>query len=733
MKNLIIGHGETLTLPVEIKSGSGPKAHPYSFNEARDKLVSDLNRVIHSIESKPSKQCADGEVIIKFIQHPSYLAKTYYPKKLFERYGLKDVGSKPMQVKPRKWATKKHPEEGLSSCIFVAGKKSNFEAMLDSIAHDRLPEVSQTLIRAIEEVSSFEAIEKIKFIDIEASKLKLEVVLHADTSNTKINPDFSEYAGSLGGYVDWKRSKTVGGLTFVEVFIEKGKETELAEFSHLRVLRSMPKLRVNKPDALRVAINETFELPAFEPLNNNFKVCIFDGGLGSENIIGDWVNEIIPPDVQGSHPSLLAHGGEVCSTYLFGPFDTNIKSFQSPYTNVDIVRVLCPNDADPDLFDVLNRIENVLKQKKYKYVNFSLGPRLPVEDDEVHVWTSVIDTLLQDGHCFATVAVGNDGELSGDFGRIQPPSDMVNCFAVGASTTSDSNWERASYSCKGPGRSPGFVKPDGVIFGGSDDNLFKIYSPQTHSIIGTQGTSYAAPFTLRVAAGIDAITDFDLSTTAIKALLIHRAYKGSKDINDVGWGKLPCTPEEVIECKDDEAIIVYQGELPSSGHLRIPIPVPDGLGLDCKWVHLKATFCFNANIDPEHPQHYTRSGLVISFRAHKDKKKDDTATHADTITFFSNEKMYEPEAQLREDAHKWETCISKEHRFKKSTLLAPVFDVKFHAREHGASPENKAKPLNYSLVLSIRAEGETETYNKILQQNQTLQTIKVTNRIRLTK
>lgn len=728
MKNFIIGYGESLTTDVKIKSGSGPKAHPYSFAEARAKLVSDLKNVIGEIDSKQLNQCANGEIVVKFIQHPSYLAKSYYPSQLFKKFGIKDVGSRSVKVKPRKWAVKKHPVEGLASCIFVSGSLSKFEAMLNAVAHEHLPDVTQRLIRSIEQVSSFSALEKVKAIDESSQTLRLEVVLHAEATDRTVFQSFTEYAEALGGMVDWKRSKNVGGLTFLPVEISKGLESELAEFSHIRALRSVPKLRFNRPDAIRATLKESFTLPKYEQLNNKFKVCIFDGGIGSENVIKNWVQEHIPSCVQSSHPSFLAHGGEVCSTYLFGPLDPETKSFKAPYTNVDIVRVLSADDRDPDLFDVLTRIENVLKEKKYKYVNLSLGPRLPIDDDDVHVWTSVIDSLLQDGHCLATVAIGNDGELEGEDGRIQPPSDMVNCFSVGASTTDNIEWERAPYSCRGPGRSPGIVKPDGLMFGGSEGELFKVYSPLTHSIVGTQGTSYAAPYALRVAAGIDAITDFDLSPAAVRALMIHHAERGKQNVHDVGWGKLPNSPEEVIECKDDEAIIVYQGTLERSQHLRIPIPVPEGI--NCKWVHLKATFCFNAAVDPEHPLHYTRSGLVVTFRANKGKVKEG-AEHASTSDFFSLGSLYETEEELRDDAHKWETCISRNRRFQRDTLLSPVFDVKYHAREKGGDPEELNAPLHYSLILSIRAEGENETYNKVLQQNQTLEAVKVMNRVRV--
>lgn len=106
MKNFIIGYGETLTSKVTVKSGGGDKKHPYSFAEARERLVRDLSIILEDIDSKPLVQCPNGEVVVKFIQHPSYLAKSYYPTSLFNKYDIKDVGSKSMRIKPRKWAVK---------------------------------------------------------------------------------------------------------------------------------------------------------------------------------------------------------------------------------------------------------------------------------------------------------------------------------------------------------------------------------------------------------------------------------------------------------------------------------------------------------------------------------------------------------------------------------------------------------------------------------------------------
>ena len=728
MNNFIVGYGETLTTQVDISGGGGGKKHPYSISEAIKRITSQLDEIISKIENKPDAECADGKVVIKFIQHPSYLAKSYYPRKLFAAYGMEDIGSRAVTIKPEKWGVIKHPDSGLASCVFVSGKKNQYRKFLSDLVANSLSRASEDVLRTLERIEYFDAAEKIKHIDANGEKLNLEVVIHASVDDEGVVRAFHDYASLNGGAVRLEKAKVVGGLTFLPVSISRGKEQDLANFAQLRVLRSIPKLRMNKPETLRNSISNPVTLPDWNPdiLSRDFRVCIFDGGLGDGHHISNWVTEIVPPGMEISHPEYLAHGSEVCSAYLFGPALGADCALGTPYTAVDIVRVISQGDSDPDLFDVLTRIEDVLKLKTYKYINLSLGPNIAIDDDEVHVWTSVIDSLLQDGDCLAVVAVGNDGDLPGDYGRVQPPSDMVNSLSVGASDGDDLGWARAPYSCMGPGRSPGVVKPDGVIFGGAPHNPFRVYSPRIHSFIDTMGTSYAAPYALRVAAGIDAITDFELSTNTVKALMVHSAKQGVHDLKDVGWGRFPTSPESVITCLDDEATIIFQGELENSKHLRIPVPLP--ASIDSTWVHLSATFCISAIVDPEHPLHYTRSGLEISFRANEDRFTMEGA-NPDTKPFFSLGKLYPSEYELREDAHKWETTLSKHQRFKRNTLQSPVFDVKYHAREQGGAISEDLPAIRYTLILTIRAEGDNSIYNKILQENRTLQAISVRSRI----
>lgn len=70
MKNFLIGYGETLTNPVQIKQGGGEKKHPYTEEEGRIRLQQNLEEIMFAIESQSIDSCANNEVVVKFIQHP---------------------------------------------------------------------------------------------------------------------------------------------------------------------------------------------------------------------------------------------------------------------------------------------------------------------------------------------------------------------------------------------------------------------------------------------------------------------------------------------------------------------------------------------------------------------------------------------------------------------------------------------------------------------------------------
>jgi len=391
---------------------------------------------------------------------------------------------------------------------------------------------------------------------------------------------------------------------------------------------------------------------------------------------------------------------------------------------VDHVRVLddrSGKDADLEIPDALDRIVGHLDANPhaYRYLNLSLGPCLPVNDDEVTAWTATIDDRFSRLNLVATVAVGNDGELDAISGlnRLQPPSDAVNILAVGACDSAGTPWKRAAYSCVGPGRSPGLIKPDGVEFGGSESEPFlALWGGAPARLIEVTGTSFAAPLALRTVTSVDGILGQALDPLTLRALMIHRADRGGHPLSEVGWGRFESDVEQLITCEDEEAIVVFQGLLPVGEHLRSPLPLPKGpLTGD---ITISATLLIAPQVDPQHATAYTRSGLEISFRPDSRKYKvtdGKQSTHPKTRAFFSKKNMYgKAEFESRDDGHKWEPCRKNTQKFRSSSLYEACFDIYYHHRE-GASKATDPQPIPYALIVGMSAPRMGDFYARVVR------------------
>lgn len=723
-KNLLIGYGETLTQDVVVNPGGGDKKHPYTLEQARRRLSAQLERTLGHIETIPDEVCANNEVVTKITLHPAYFAKSYYPNNLFRALNLTAVGSKAVTITPDRWATENHGEVASTTCLYVSGEKGSFSEFLNSLGQIDLPKGYVDDLIKIEGIDYFAGAEKIKQIGDEA-KLNLEVVLHTPYAGDEILSQFLVFLSDIGGECAEGRRRVVQGLTFLPVILNRESVDRLAEFTFCRVVRSMPELRILRPIMTRaVDTLGSVILPDHEVTER--PIAIFDGGIGVESL-KKWVTEYtFGPD---SKPvaDFAEHGGQVTSAYLFGSIKDEL--LPAPYTPVDHFRVLDNTPSgSPDLFDVLSRITDVLDSDTYKFINLSLGPRLPVDDEEVSVWTSVLDEYLSGGNVFATVAVGNDGQAAPPYNRIQPPSDMVNAVAIGSSDLPTGQWKRAGYSCVGPGRSPGLVKPDGLYFGGCETHPFVVFNPIKEVVTGVSGTSFSSPAVLRLAAGIDAALEHELSVPALKALLIHKTVANNEELAETGWGRFPNDIGEIIECNHNEATILYQGLLRPSQYKRAYLPFPDDI--ESGNVEITGTFCYCSEIDPEHPVNYTRSGLEVVFRPHMNKFLPGAKTPK-SRTFFSINSMYPNEQMLREDSHKWETTLHNTCTLRSSSLSEPCFDIYYHTREKGATASKVGEPLPYALIITIASKKDQALYNKVLQRFQTLQPIQMKQTIRV--
>lgn len=719
-RRFLLGYGERLAQEIPDVGRGGPKKHPYTFQAARDRLAPRIADVASVLETMPDAACPADQAVAALTLHPAYLAKSYFPDELLSAIGLRAVGSRARKVTPEKWQIVSPPESAITAEIFVAGPRSRFRQWAQEVEQWSEYSRGATELREIEDFRVISPQDRVRPLRTDAPSPLLEVVLHADERSEFVVGRFREYIKSLKAVVNLNQRMYAQGLCFLPVRIRREMISKLAAFSFLRAAREMPSLRVIHPLLRRVPTPPRFQcqVPHEGPIDPTLRVAVFDGGMPRAPDLSAWVKKRKTRGVGVSAPALVNHGLAVTSAVLFGPIE-NGRPLGRPYAAVDHFRVLdaaTAQDPQGEYFPIVRRIRDVIQTRRPSFVVISIGPDLPMEDDDVHVWTAVLDQLLADGRTLAAIAVGNDGEKDWASGnaRIQSPADCVNAITIGAADNLGSTWRRASYSSIGPGRSPGVVKPDILAFGGSKTTPFNVLAKGAGNQVREEmGTSFAAPFALRSALAVRAHLGPVVGPLALKVLLIHRADRASvHDRREAGWGRVPTGIDQLITCARDEVHVVYQGELAPKQWIRLPIPVPPGelKGI----VEINATFCFATETDPQDTISYTRAGLEVVFRPNKTARRDPRQKNANSEAFFRARDYYLSSDPLRADAHKWETTIHASKRKQGIKLSDPVFDVHHHARERGAaasSPDN----IRYALVVSVRAPQIPTLYDEVVR------------------
>lgn len=720
-RNFLLGNGHRLTSPVKIGKKVETKPPPYDLSESKGRLANQFTAAATAFAKLPEEACPDGYTVGLMTLHPEYTAKSYFPGDLLRAARMEAIGSRPARVKPEKWKKKKDPEESPTTELFVAARREDFDAFSSGIPSLSTNDKASRDLFKVEAFRAPKSTDRVQRLRRRVEEPLLEVVLHVTgmPHPGTILEAFEAYADSLDLDPDLDRRFEVSGLCFLPVRAPRPVINDLSKFSFLRTIREMPSLRPLRPIIRTSAKTKPFpvELPKETPIDKQLRAAVFDGGASKDICKSGFVHSHEPDGIGDPVEDFIDHGTGVTSAVLFGPLEKGTP-LNRPYGLVDHYRVLDndSNNAPFELYDALKHIQAVLQSRKYSFVNLSIGPALPIEDYDVHAWTAVLDSLLSDGQTLTTIAVGNDGEkdhVSGN-ARVQVPSDSVNSVAVGAATSRGKTWQRASYSCIGPGRSPGLIKPEVVAFGGDSREPFYVLDQTATIATADAGTSFAAPFALRMGMGVRAHFGASLSALATKALLVHCS-EPSKEIclHEIGWGRVPQELEALVVCGDGEARIVYQGELTPGQFLRTPIPLPSEelAGM----VTLTATFCFACATDPHDPSNYTRGGLDITFRPHAEKF-DDKAVHPRSSSFFRRTD-YDTEKELRQDAHKWETTLHRSRRFRSTTLKDPVFDVHYQVRESGQA--TSGDKIRYALIITIRAPKVVNLYDGIVQRYQT--------------
>ena len=709
--NYLIGKAELLTNLTPPPKMSPPSSNLYTLDEVVSRLKPQFEKVAKDISELNDVLCPKDYVVTKITLHPSYIAKGHFPKKLLRSMGVRSIGSKAASVKPDKWTKKGEPKLSPSTSIFVAGKKEqliDFNKNLTLMRPESNGADELAKIWSIEFVEPESKIKKGKEDDILFYEIGLQLI--PDSSSDFIKKSFKSYALELGFNLRDDLAVEVSNLWFVPISGPRSRLINLAEHNFIRVVRPVPALRSFKPLVRSLPISSKATLPSSPPLAHDIRVAILDGGLPETHALKPWVNNYKIGDSNADDcVGGTEHGLAVSSAFLFGPLKSGVEA-PRPFSFIDHHRIIDSLHTQEDrleLYRTLGHIEDILLSRQYEFINISLGPELSIDDDEVHPWTSLIDSYLADGETFVCIAAGNNGEANEEYGlnRIQVPSDCVNAITIGATDKTGLNWLKAPYSAVGPGRAPGRVKPDMVAFGGSEEQYFHVTDDSTPPrIIPEQGTSFASPYFLRTAVGIRALLGYEISPLAIKALLINLANTNDLPKNNVGWGKVNEDVQALIESPQGVAKILYQGELLPGKYLRVPLPMPPD-GIQGK-VKIKATCCFSTPVDPQDTSMYTKAGVEISWKPKKGGKPE---------SFFQQVKIA-TESELRRDAAKWETVLNAEKNKIGSKLESPAFELHYMAREGGGGISgSKAPTIKYAFVVTLEAPKHKEIFSDIIE------------------
>jgi hypothetical protein len=618
-RRLILGNGEAyVTSVVKAFHGRSPEP-PRTYEEARERVKVGITSALAAVARLPSKKRLPNEAVFCLRLHPDATAKSYDPALLFEDVpDLRKVGSRMYRenvsnVAQTSRITKKkvsgHAElEG--RLVFVQSTTAGFQRLLSHLdrRESELRKAARDEIRRIERFDILTTHEQIAGFGAEWSSGRVELVLHpariSGDRQTSFVFGLFEEAG-----IDRARSQVrpyPGGPTFVSCFVTK---RSLESLAGVNPLRSAHPLQFSGISDLRSAPTAKAPKPSDTTTHSTIKVGMFDGGVDltvpllQGHVEEDKAFEIKTP----ARPEYTAHGTAVAGALLHGQLNglTDQARVPAPPVYVVSIRALpTSNPKDIDLYESIDVVERTVPARKdIKVFNLSFGPRGPIKDDTISRFTYVLDSLAFTHKVTFYVAVGNDGHIA-DFERIQAPSDVVHGVGVGAYTNSGNKRTRAPYSCQGPGRECGKIKPDVSAFGGCEDHPIHLVSNFPGLKALSWGTSFASPLGARL--GAQASESFDRSSALLgRALVVHTAdHPDGEPDHHLGHGCIASEIGDILLCADKSVTIVFQGDIQPTRIVRLPLPWPSEAVSSGK-VHMTWTVAALSPVDQTSASDYT--------------------------------------------------------------------------------------------------------------------------------
>ncbi|MES2006319.1 MAG: S8 family peptidase [Bacteroidota bacterium] len=728
----ILYKGEAYSSPL-IKKASGPPKEPaISFDEARSKIITDINSLREQLPLIDSKLKLPNETILSFRVLPEYAAKSYYPSSLFypanQGSGLQEIGSRLWRLPNENDAEE---EAGFAKLFYIRATSEGLDRFINRLSQPSgLPENFQLDIRRMAKVELINSSERLSGFETDWVSGNIEVTLHPfSLDRTHSLSHFKSLISENGGALDNMRLKQYDneGLTFISFKADKNIIGKLADYNPLRSAHPIGLRPIPKPQRSASPLGSP-AAPAFTS-KSSLVVGVLDGGYVTGNSAIDPYVEVIDSVSGPADPDFADHGTEVTAAVLYGALNEyrSTDTLPEPEVSVRNFRVISQTQTDPELYDVIDAIEKIVPANPdIQVYNLSLGPVGPIIDSDIHRFTYALDRLSKLYNVLFSVAVGNDGEVVG-YDRIQSPADMVNGIGVGAYSLFSGKPERASYSCSGPGREGNKLKPDISAFGGCERMPIQLLNAAPGTRSYTLGSSFASPITAGFLARLIGKSNGVVGPLSARALVLHqsRGTENEKHCLGLGHGILPNDLDEMMNCIDKSYTLIFEGELERTKHREFQIPWLSQLK-EGK-VNLRWAVAVLTSVDPNSPEDYTTSSVEIGFypNSHKFVFTDPTGkktkridvqekpkeaedllakgwTQSNVPASETSPKQFQPEGELRKEL-KWDTVDVRVVPKLAKSIKDPIFQVHAIGRGHRSAGEK----VKFVITLTVEAKAAT--------------------------
>lgn len=746
----ILYNGQIYSEPIVKKSGGGDKAMKFTFEEARNAILKDINDTKSVIRQMPSSSRLPNEVVLSLTMQSDFTAKSYYPDSLFdleaERFGLKEVGSR--ICREEKTVTIDSEEvvtSTVSKMFFVRATEESLESF-EKFLNNPTSTHTKKFQNDIRKLSSFGLLppdEQVVGLPVGWDHGRLEAVLHPFDLDNNISLEHFlnkiREAGAKDSEIRYKQYPS--GVTFVSF---SGNAQMLESISGYNPLRTVHPLKMRElPDFSRGTLVNGGPVPPVFTAKPSIVVGVIDGGTHPNNpFLMNYTESVF--SVSGNTiPSLLDHGTQVSGAVLYGALNQYPNAAVLPEPPVSVKSFGVLTDAigsDPELYDVIDAIENIVPSNPdISVYNLSLGPKGPIFDDSISRFTYACDLLSNQYGILFCVAVGNDGDSPG-YDRIQSPSDSVNCLGIGAYTKNDGVSSRAFYSSVGPGREGSKMKPDLMAFGGCDRNPIHLISNEPGKRVWSLGTSFASPIVAGIAGRLIGESNNVINSLTAKTLLIHSALeKTNGHTVEMGHGIVPDDFESITTCSENSYTLIYRGEIETGKYAEFLIPWEN---IQQGKVKFQWTAAVLTDVDHLSSDDYTSSAVEVAFYPNRNrysfenvnrqpldgvnKKTEivDVAADPERATYLLEngwkqsgfpksdpvDLQFKTEAELRADL-KWDSLDTREVSKHAKNISEPTFHV--HALGRGS--RNSGAKVKFALVLTVTTPGaEIDLYDTIL-------------------